>query len=349
MGQDVVRIPSDFQVSDREIVRTMFIDDVYDYPGHMLNLPEVHKYYTGEGIHMCVLDTGLYRRHPDLDDDIFKKSFTDDKYDIEDRHGHSTHVRGIINMQRNGKGYVGIAPGAKVHIGKVMKAGAGSPDWLAAGIDWCVEMKFDIIVGSLGTSRNLKVIREAVERAARAGILMFFASGNEGASRVLFPAGLPDGIAIGAVDAAKLLANFSNTGTALDLVAPGVGIKSSWIDGNYKESSGTSMATPIAAGVAALYLQAARQRDTGIPPFKIRDKLYQSSEDLGDRGLDIKYGYGLVSTHSVMSGKVVLVDDDKLKDHFGEDYLAPARGCLLALLVSAALWAGIYYSLSSIL
>ncbi len=328
---DVIRIPSDFQVNDdREIVRHLFAEDVYDYPGQMLNLENVHKKYDGSGINICVLDTGFYPNHPDLDDLVLTESFTDSPNDKLDRNGHSTHIRGIIGMKKNGKGLIGIAPGAKVHVGKVMKNGFGSPEWLADGIDWCIEKGMDIIVGSLGMPNDNYSVRMAVKRAGEAGILMFFASGNEGKNGILYPAALPEGIAIGAVDAAKILAHFSNIGTALDLVAPGVSIKSSWINGNYKEASGTSMATPIAAGVAALYLQKAREKaGYKVEPYKIRNKLYEFSEDLGDAGLDIKYGYGLVSTRYFYSDWII-IDKDPLGP--------PGRGCLLALLMSAAFW-----------
>lgn len=253
-------IPDDFTVNhERQIVRSLFNTDVYDWPGQMLNLPEVHKKYTGKGVTIGVLDTGYYGGHPDLDDDIMVKSFTEAPDLVGDDNGHGTHVRGIINMQKNGEGLVGVAPGAKVHVGKIMVNGFGAALWSARGIHWCIDQGFDIICGSFGMRAEVEVVKEAVDRAEREGVICVFASGNESAVQVLYPARHRHAIAVGAVDSAKMHANFSNIGANLNLVAPGVNIKSSWIDGEYREASGTSMATPIVAGIIALYIEKMRR------------------------------------------------------------------------------------------
>ena len=260
MNDHTIHIPPDFTVNhDRQIVRSLFSGDVYDWPGQMLNLEEVHQHYTGKGVSIGVLDTGYYGGHPDLDDDIMVRSFTEAPDLVGDDKGHGTHVRGIIGMQCNGQGLVGVAPDAKVHVGKVMVNGFGAPVWSARGIHWCVDMGFDIICGSFGMRAEVQAVKDAVKRAREAGVICVFAAGNESAVQVLYPARDPYSIAVGAIDAAKMHADFSNIGSNLDLVGPGVNIKSTWIDGEYREASGTSMATPIVVGVIALYIQKMRE------------------------------------------------------------------------------------------
>lgn len=223
----------------------------------MLNLEEVHKHVTGEGVSIAVLDSG-HHEHPDLREDGLVEDFTSDGSPV-DGNGHGTHVRGLIGMQSNGRGFVGVAPGATIHVAKVLDYnGVGSARWLENALTWVLDHDFDWCTGSLSMDSENERITRRIHQMRDKGIGCSFAAGNDFAKKVSFPASLAHCIATGAHDAAKIPANFSNIGVDLDILAPGVHVNSSWIDNNYKSASGSSMATPIVAGICALIIELER-------------------------------------------------------------------------------------------
>ncbi|AHV95133.1 S8 family peptidase [Paenibacillus sabinae] len=229
----------------------------------MIQAPAVWGQTKGEGITVAILDTGCEVSHPDLKGRIAGgRNFTDDDNgnpDIYvDYNGHGTHVAGTIAAISNGTGVVGAAPEAKLLILKVLnKDGSGQYEWIINGINYAVEQKADIISMSLGGPEDVPEMHEAIKRAVEANILVICAAGNEGDGNYAtdefgYPGSYNEVISVGAVDLQRHSANFTNSNNEVDLVAPGAGILSTYLNKGYATLSGTSMATPHVSGAMAL-------------------------------------------------------------------------------------------------
>ncbi len=227
--------------------------------------------YSGKGIKVAVLDTGMDLKHPDFKGrTIIHQSFISGE-SVQDGNGHGTHCIGTAcgDTDNSGMRY-GIAKDAEIYAGKVLSnAGSGSQSGVLNGMSWAIKSKCDIISMSLG-SRIFpgQGYSPAYERVAKIALenntLIIAAAGNESRrhqgifSPVGSPANCPSILAVGAIDAQLNMAHFSNrsinpTGQ-VDIAAPGVNIYSSWpMSKRYRTISGTSMATPHVAGIAALY------------------------------------------------------------------------------------------------
>jgi len=238
--------------------------------------------YTGKNINICILDTGLYKNHPDFQQrNIIGKSFVDGESWDYDGNGHGTHVTGTSagNIAKDTQKRYGIASESNIFIAKVLSdAGSGLTSSILDGIDWAMEKDCRVISMSLGSSvqigENPSPIFERVGRKAlEKNTLIIAASGNDSKRPhqvprpVSSPANAESILAVSALDRNLSVANFSNAGinTAdggrVDIAAAGVNVFSSYSinasDGNlYKRLNGTSMATPHVSGVAALYFEA---------------------------------------------------------------------------------------------
>ncbi|GAW30603.1 S8 family serine peptidase [Carboxydocella sp. JDF658] len=246
----------------------------------------------GEGVRVGILDTGIDLNHPDL---RVAGGITFVGNSFQDDNGHGTHVAGIIAAQDNDQGVVGVAPGVELFAIKALNsAGNGWYSDIAAGLEWAVKNKLDIINLSLGGNQDNALLRAAVKKAANAGILLVAAAGNSGneegsGDTVLFPAKYPEVIAVAAIDRQWQRAAFSSTGPQVELAAPGVEILSTNLWGGYRTMSGTSMATPHITGLAALLKSALPQ----LTAPELRRRLGEGVIDLGPKGRDSWYGYGL--------------------------------------------------------
>lgn len=230
---------------------------------------------TGQGVDVAVLDTGYDPEHPDLNDAVEDSASFVPGEDVTDRNGHGTHVASTIagsGAASDGK-EKGVAPGVDLHVGKVLSdAGAGYDSWILAGMEWAArDVRARVISMSLGSSVSADgqtVLARAVdELSAETGALFTIAAGNDGpgAQTVRSPGTADAALTVGAVDSSDTLADFSSRGPRYgddalkpEITAPGVGIvaaRSHYLgagSGSYMSLSGTSMATPHVAGVAAL-------------------------------------------------------------------------------------------------
>ncbi len=243
--------------------------------------------YTGKGVKVAVIDTGINHKHADLAPN-YKGGydFVNNDDDPLDDNGHGTHCAGSIAA--NGK-IKGVAYEAELYGVKVLNAwGSGSYSGVIAGIEWAVDNGMDIASMSLGGSSGTDALLEACDAARENGTVIVAASGNSGGS-VGFPAAYDSCITVGAVDKRNNLASFSSRGPEMDVVAPGVDVYSTYKDG-YRKLSGTSMATPHVAGFVALL----KQQDMSRGFDDIRTILHETSTDRGEPGFDEKYGYGLI-------------------------------------------------------
>jgi subtilisin family serine protease len=271
---------------------------------------------TGEGIRVCVLDTGIDLGHPDFADRaITHRSFVQGE-GVEDGNSHGTHCAGIATGAQP-KGNVpryGVAPGAMLHVGKVLSnAGAGRERDIIAGMLWAIGAGCEVISMSLGRAvREGEAPSPDYERigvaALRKGSLIVAAAGNESARRYghIAPVGAPANsasiMAVAALDQRLGVAEFScgglnPAGGEVDIAGPGVGVFSSVPRPEvYKVLRGTSMACPHVAGLAALLAQS----DAGLRGRALWERLTATARKLPLPGRDVGAGLavapGMVGT-----------------------------------------------------
>ncbi len=277
---------------------------------------------TGAGVIVAVVDTGVDYLHEDLDannwvnsgetpdnsvdddgngyvDDYYGYDFIGSLYtavtpdaDPEDEAGHGTHVAGIIAAEDNSVGVKGIAPSAQIMPVKVLDAGgSGWDSTIADGIRYAVDEGADIINLSLGASLPSNTVKAAIDYAESNNVLVVAAAGNSNSyTASSYPAGYSSVISVGATTEDGYKADYSNWGK-VDILAPGDDILSS-IPGNlYERYSGTSMASPMVSGVAALVMQkfSTNARAT-------RQILEHTADDFGTiAGADYLSGAGTVN------------------------------------------------------
>ena len=231
--------------------------------------------FSGHGVCLAVLDTGLDLTHPDFAGrSIVSQSFVAGE-SVDDANGHGTYCAGVAcgpSSPAQPPRY-GVAGGANLYIGKVIgDDGNGADGNILAGIDWAVRSGCAIVSLSIGTpvapgEPYSGVYEQVAQRALAAGTLIIAAAGNDSVrpdsiAPVDHPANCPSILAIAAIDAYLRIAPFScggvnGDGGEIDLAAPGVAIRSSWPHPDlYRTDSGTSMATPYVAGIAALLAEA---------------------------------------------------------------------------------------------
>ncbi|WP_106980973.1 S8 family serine peptidase [Streptomyces fulvoviolaceus] len=215
---------------------------------------------------VTVIDTGADLDHPDLKDNFLSRGSEDwDFADAgdgvpEDDDGHGSHVAGTIAAVDNKIGVIGAAPGCRIMPLRINLT-AGMNDNRADAINYVRAQALAhpdrryVVNCSWRTSGDHAGIRTAVRDATAAGVLICFAAGNDGRNTDVtpqYPGVYPEVIAVAALDSNNTKAGFSNFGTNVDVAAPGVNIWSTYLGGNYRFLNGTSMASPHAAGVAAL-------------------------------------------------------------------------------------------------
>lgn len=236
--------------------------------------------YDGKGTKVAVLDTGIDATHADLADRIEEARNFSSSADAVDRHGHGTHVASTVagSGAASGGRYKGVAPGAKLLIGKVLgDNGSGSDSSVLAGMEWAAHSGARVVSMSLGSSaptNGTDPLSLAVNRlTAETGALFVIAAGNNGPDPVTIsaPGSADAALTVAAVDGKDTIASFSSRGprsgdVALkpDIAGPGVGIVAARgagtamgtpVDAHYTAASGTSMATPHVAGAATILAQ----------------------------------------------------------------------------------------------
>ncbi|MGB7661318.1 MAG: S8 family serine peptidase [Nitrososphaeraceae archaeon] len=240
---------------------------------------------------IAILDTGIDLTHPDLNV-YHEKTFVPGTSSADDDNGHGTHVAGITAAKDNAIGVVGIAPGARLWSIKVLDStGAGSISDIIAGIDYVTAHsdEIDVVNLSFGCECSSPALDAAINNAVQAGVVFVVAAGNDHKDASSFsPARNPNVIAVSAMadsdgkcgaqgtstkyGSDDTFASFSNYGATVDMVAPGVGILSTYKDGKYAQLSGTSMAAPHVTGGIALY----ESSHHGATPAQVKAALPES-------------------------------------------------------------------------
>ncbi|MGD2177072.1 MAG: S8 family peptidase [Anaerolineae bacterium] len=254
---------------------------------------------------------------------------------VDDENGHGTHVAGIAGAAiNNGVGIAGMAGGARVMSVKVLdQYGEGWYSDLAQGIVYAVDNGADVINLSVGGRERSESLELAVDYAHAHSVLIVAAAGNkdseDGYDAVLYPAAYEHALAVAATDQSDARAGFSNHGPELDVAAPGVDIYSTWYRGNYFTESGTSMATPHLAGLAAL-MWSARPDLTLASAVKTIAKTAVDANLGTHPGWDEDLGWGRIDAGRALSAAVRTGDLELTASR----YLCPVGGTVL---ITAAL------------
>jgi len=206
--------------------------------------------------------------------------------------GHGTHVAGVIAaLVNNYQGVAGMTWSNPVIPVKVLdETGAGSTYAVAQGIIWATDNGAKVINLSLGNYAEANFLHDAIKYAFDRDVVLVAASGNDSTEQPGYPAAYPEVLAVSATDTSKNLASFSNFGEYIDVAAPGVNIPSTYPENRYAAMSGTSMASPHVAALAALI----RSVNPALKNTEVIDIIRNTAEDLGPKGKDKYFGYGQI-------------------------------------------------------
>jgi subtilisin len=242
-----------------------------------------------------IIDTGIDIGHPELNVAGGARFVNGPGSDFSDCYGHGTHVAGIAAARDNGRGIVGVAPGARLWSLRVFQCG-GLTFWsdVAAALDWSLDPahKMDVVNLSLGgggrddgsCTTTTHVLHMAICRTVAAGVTVVVAAGNNARDASLdIPAAYDEAITVSATDSTDALTSFSNFGADVDLAAPGNRILATYIDGQYVRLSGTSMASPHVAGAAALLIASSTRK---LSPDQVKQTLIRNAKGTATRDPD---------------------------------------------------------------
>lgn len=267
---------------------------------------------SGDGVKILHIDTGIKfgRIYDRIDKEDLEYVDYIDGGRPDDTNGHGTATAGVIWMPDDGHGYIGVAPNAKQYIFRL----EDNPYHVVDAINWGIQKQVDVITMSLASEALIDgwpakiLLALACVDAYNAGIVLIAASGNANQPNLAWPAEFDEVIAVGAIDQSHQRwveegddETFgSNYGFGLELVAPGVDIKSVSLGRyDYDEYTGTSMAAPFVAGVVALLLE----MDPSLTPGEVRSILHNTALDLGEPGWDGYYGYGMVNAYHAVDNE----------------------------------------------
>jgi thermitase len=270
--------------------------------------------FPSSGVKVGIVDTGIDQTHPDLagktvgcagvksfgiggliggDPTIVANKCTDDN-------NHGTHVAGTIGaIANNGVGVAGVAPPAQIVSCKALSSGgSGSTSGVANCITWAAAQGVKVISMSLGGGSST-TLQSAVQNAYKSGngTLIVAAAGNDGNATLNYPAAYPEVVSVAASDSNDQHASFSNVNADVEVDAAGVNVLSTQPGNKYQQLSGTSMATPHAAGVAAMIAY----RFPALTAAGIRSRLDAGVDDLGAPGRDSTFGFGRVNLVKALS------------------------------------------------
>jgi subtilisin family serine protease len=222
----------------------------------VVRAPAAWNFTTGRAMTIiAIVDTGVDRNQPDLRGRVLRGwDFQNDDATPNDDNGHGTAVAGVAAAAANdGTGIAGMCWHCRILPVKVLNAnGSGSHSNIAAGIVWAAKHGADVINLSLAGPNPSTAVADAVQYARARGVVVVAAAGNEGTNRRYYPASLPGVISVGATNSSDRLYSWSNRGSWTKVSAPGCAVTGSTHPVRWTWWCGTSFATPMVAGIAAL-------------------------------------------------------------------------------------------------
>jgi len=286
---------------------------------------------TSSDIVVAILDTGVDLGHTDLKGNLIQGiNLLEKEKSPQDDNGHGTNVAGIIAATGNNLiGITGMTWKTRIMPIKVLdKNGEGDSFLVGQGIRYAVDHNAKVVLLSLGEPVYTPFMKEAVDYAEEKGVLVVAASGNEG-DRLNYPAAFPNVLSVGAVNQDDHYASYSNYGQQLDVVAPGEGIFTTKLGGDYTSNTGTSMAAPQVAGLAALLLQ----KYPHMKPSEIINFIKFTADDVGESGWDIRTGFGRINVEKALnSPRSILADGYEPNNNPQEAHIFPLQDTINAVL-----------------
>jgi len=317
-GAAAVQYPGpDFTPNDPEFGNQWYLNNVTDTDIDMPEAWDIQR--SASSVPVAVLDTGADLDHPDLVAALLPGwDYVNDDADPEDDEGHGTNVAGLIGATGgNGLGIAGVAYEAFVIPLKVLDdSQTGYYSWWASGFYYAANLGVRIINISAGGVNDSEALHAAVQYARARGVVICAAMMNFNSAVPYYPAAYSETIAVGATDRQDLRADpflwggGSSFGTHIDLVAPGNLLRSTYLDGGYASYSGTSQATPLVAGVAALMIQI----DVTLTPQEVATILGATADDQVGRptediaGFDIYHGHGRLNAAAALTAAAAGID-----------------------------------------
>lgn len=270
--------------------------DPAQYMMGKLNLPEAHRVASGSNVAVAVIDSEVDREHAELSGTVAERF---DATDSPSRaHSHGTAMAGaIVSRDR----LLGVAPGARIlavrAFSETQTTAESTTFTILKSIEWAVSRGARVINMSFAGPYDPSLER-ALKEAAAKGVIMIAASGNAGPkSPPLWPSADPNVIAVTATDSGDRLFKQANRGAYVSVASPGVEILAPAPQAGYQMSTGTSIATAHVSGIVALMLE----RDPTLTPRDVRLILETTAQDLGPKGRDVQFGWGLVNPQRALA------------------------------------------------
>lgn len=288
-----------------------------------INAPAAWDSTTGSAeVIIAVIDSGIDPEHPDLagklwtnpgetanaiDDDSNGKlndlhgwNFLGANNDLTDTNGHGTQVTGVIAAaSNNGQGIAGVCWGCKIMPLKVMSAGgvANYSDIVRA-VDYAVEKGADVINISLGGYSASQALKEAIDAAVAANIMVVAGAGNDNVATLFYPAAYDEVLAVAATTQTDQHSSFSNFGGWVDVSAPGEAIRTTFDGGDYGDGSGTSLSAPFVSGLAGLI----RSRWPLWNQAMVKNQVLRTADaiDAANPGMAGQLGTGRINAQAAM-------------------------------------------------
>ncbi len=300
-----------------------------------LKLAEAHRITTGSGVSVAVVDTGV-ARHPDLARNLQRGTDViagGDGSGQVDQDGHGTQMAGLIAGHGSGRdaGVLGVAPGAKILPVKATATrddGAG----VGPGFEWAASQGAGVINFSSSVPMS-RTLTDAVAEAVKADAVVVAPSGNRASDLVFsYPAAIPEVLAVGAVGENGEVADFSVTGEKVGICAPGVDLVTTTRNGRYAKASGTSHATALVSGAAALV----RARFPELSAPEVIHRLTATADDNGPPGRDDECGAGVLNIVKALTADIPSTEPDRSSETVAQvDKGAEPTGSSLPMIAGA--------------
>lgn len=290
------------KINSSKLVRTV---------GESLGLDE-ERLDWGRGVTLAVLDSGVDFSHPSLSHvDHEQISLIQSSESVGRANGHGTAISSIIAGIT--EDFQGVAPSAKILSIQVLdEQGVGDVFTLAEAIVTAVDKGSEVINLSLGGDTPSSVLHSAIKYASSKDVLMVAASGNDGFRGVSYPARYDEVIGVGALDSDERVANFSNYGEGIDIVAPGVGILSAWAEDEYTLFDGTSSAAAVVTGALVSEIS----RSQGVSSSQIKDLILKLTNEIDKPGFDESSGNGALNLNRVIHRNTVDYNDGAVVGYY---------------------------------